>query len=66
MTILSALPVFLLGVVAVWFVWPLFADPINRRLAMRAAKAESMREDLFRSLAERSGPKNDLIHLQRG
>lgn len=66
MNILSALPVFLLGVVAVWFVWPLVADPINRRLATRAAKAETMREDLFRSLADRSGPKHDLIHVQRG
>jgi len=35
MSILSAIPVLLLVVVAVWFVWPAIADPISRLLARR-------------------------------
>ena len=67
MNMLSLLPVFLLGIVAIWFVWPLVADPINRRFAMRAAaKADVMGEDLFRALADRAGPKHDLNRAERG
>ena len=35
MSILSAIPVLLLVVVAVWFFWPAIVDPINRLLARR-------------------------------
>ena len=67
MNMLSVLPVLLLAIVTIWFVWPLVADPINRRFAMRAkAKADAMGEDLFRSLAERTGPKRDLMRADRG
>ncbi|MEM6891934.1 MAG: hypothetical protein AAF636_28040 [Pseudomonadota bacterium] len=51
----------------IWFVWPLLVDPINRKLAVRASsKSDTIREDLFRSLAQHTRPKHDLIRTGRG
>ena len=64
---LSILPVCLLGIVTVWLLWPLVADPINRRRAVRAgSKADGRGDDLFRSLAEHAGPKRQLVRADRG
>ena len=67
MQMLSILPVCLLGIVMIWFVWPMVADPINRRLAMRATTdVDPLGDDLFRSIAKQSGPKRDLNRMLRG
>ncbi|MGR3515035.1 MAG: hypothetical protein ACU0GG_19915 [Paracoccaceae bacterium] len=66
MNMLSLLPVFLLGIVMIWFVWPMVADPIHRRRAVHANKArEAGRDDLFRAIAKHVGPEHDLFHAQR-
>lgn len=64
MNMLSILPVCLLGLVTIWFLWPLIADPIMRRLEVRAG-AKPERDDLFRALAERAGPKQVLVRAER-
>ena len=66
MNLLSILPVFLLGIVTIWFVWPMVADPILRRRAMRATTREPMADDLFRSIAKHAGPKHELYRASRG
>lgn len=61
MNMLSILPVVLLVVFAVWFIWPLIADPIHKKRTMRVArKTEGLGDDLFRSLAKHAGPKHQL------
>ena len=60
MNMLSILPVCLLGVVTIWFLWPLIADPISRRLAVRSG-TERERDDLFRALAKHAGPEHGLM-----
>ena len=65
MNVLTALSVFLLGMIAIWFIWPLIADPIARRRAVQS-RTENRGDELFRSLAERSGPKGELFGLDRG
>ena len=48
MTILSALTVTMLAVVAVWFFWPMVADPIARvRNERTKDDADRKAEDLF-------------------
>ncbi len=67
MNTLSLLLVFLLGIVTIWLIWPMIADPINRRRSMRAtAKNDGRADDLFRALAERAGPEHDLFRADRG
>ena len=67
MNMLSVFPVFLLGLVAAWLGWPLIADPIQRRRRAHAgAKTDIKREEFFRTLARRNGPKHDLFHVNRG
>ncbi len=63
MNILPILPVCLLGVVTIWFLWPLIADPISRRLAVRSG-TERDGDDLFRTLAKRAGPERGLIRAE--
>lgn len=65
MTMLSILPVCLLGLVTIWLLWPLIADPISRRLAVRSG-AQSEGDDLFRSFARGAGPKHVLMRADRG
>ncbi len=65
MNMLSILPVCLLGLVTLWFLWPLVADPIARRMAVRSGTKRDG-DDLFRSLAKRSGPKHGLMRVERG
>ena len=66
MNMLSLLPVLMLGIVMIWFVWPMVADPIHRR---RHARADDRREprgdDLFRAIAKHAAPKHDLFHADR-
>lgn len=67
MNMLSILPVMMLGVVMIWFVWPMVADPILRRRHAHAEKRRDVRgDDLFRSIAKHSGPEHDLFRLNRG
>lgn len=66
MNLLSILPVLMLGIVTIWFVWPMVADPIQRRRAMRAATNDQAGDDLFRSIAKHAGPKHDLYRSHRG
>lgn len=67
MNTLSLLSVFLLGIVTIWLIWPMVADPINRRRSMRAtAKNDTRGDDLFRSLAKHAGPEHDLFGADRG
>lgn len=49
MHVLSAIPVILLAVVAVWFLWPVVADPIARLSARRSfpGDADTLSELLF-------------------
>lgn len=49
MSILPAIPVLLLGVVCVWFVWPILVDPLTARLARPRGHRERDRvaEHLF-------------------
>ncbi|MEO0915527.1 MAG: hypothetical protein AAFY31_00845 [Pseudomonadota bacterium] len=64
---LSNLPVFLLGIVMIWFLWPLVADPINRRRGVQAATDRDARaDDLFRMIAKHAAPKHDLVRTDRG
>ena len=65
MNMLSVLPVCLLGLVTLWFLWPLVVDPIARRLAVRSG-TERDGDDIFRSIAKGSGPKHGLIRAERG
>ncbi|MCV6593075.1 MAG: hypothetical protein OIF48_09000 [Silicimonas sp.] len=44
MSILAALPVLLLGIVSVWLLWPVVADPLARRLG--AARGQGERDRL--------------------
>ena len=67
MNTLSLLSVFLLGIVTIWLIWPMVADPINRRRSMRAtAKNDTRGDDLFHSLAKHAGPEHDLFGSGRG
>lgn len=49
MSILPAIPVLLLGVVCVWFLWPVVVDPVTMRLSARRGRGERDRlaEHLF-------------------
>ena len=49
MSILSAIPVLLLGLVAVWFLWPVVVDPLTRRVerARDRDEKEPLAEHLF-------------------
>ena len=40
MSILSAIPVLLLGVFCVWFYWPVVVDPMTSRLVNRRHRSE--------------------------
>ena len=51
--------------VMIWFLWPLVADPISRRLAVRSG-ADGETDDLFLSLASATGPKHGLMRADRG
>ena len=64
MNVLTALSVILLGMIAIWFVWPLIADPIARRRAVLSGR-DNRQDDLFRSLAKRAGPDADIFGLDR-
>lgn len=67
MNMLSLLPVLMLGIVMIWFVWPMVADPIHRRLAARTDERRDARgDDLFRALAKHAEPKHDLFQADRG
>ena len=66
MNVLTALSISLLGLLIVWFVWPLIADPIARRRADRAGGRDARRDDYFRSFAENTGPKGHLVRVERG
>ncbi|MEL7150942.1 MAG: hypothetical protein AAGK71_09420 [Pseudomonadota bacterium] len=60
---LSLLPVMMLGIVMIWFVWPMVADPINRRRRAHAhQKRDARGDDLFRVIAKHAAPKHDLFH----
>ncbi len=49
MSILPAIPVLLLGLVAVWFLWPMVVDPLTRRVARTRPEVENdpLAEHLF-------------------
>ncbi|NNE81162.1 MAG: hypothetical protein HKN18_12920 [Silicimonas sp.] len=49
MSILPAIPVLLLVLVAIWFIWPVVVDPVSRLLARRGLSNECDRvaEHLF-------------------
>ena len=64
MNVLTALSVFLLGMIAIWFIWPLIADPIARRRAVLSG-GENRQDDLFRNLAKRAGPDPEIFGLDR-
>ncbi len=66
MNVLTALSITLLGLLIIWFVWPLIADPIARRRAERAGRRDTRRDDFFRSLADNTGPKGHLVRVERG
>ena len=44
MSMLSAIPVFLLVAFAIWFVWPVLADPISRLTDRRNDRSDADRE----------------------
>lgn len=47
----------------IWFVWPMVADPINRRRRAHAhQKRDARGDDLFRVIAKHAAPKHDLFH----
>mgnify|MGYP001812448978 CR=1 FL=1 len=58
MSVLPAIPMLLLAAVAVWFIWPLIADPIARaaRPARRSLQREADRtaDHLFATWGERN------------
>ena len=66
MNMLSLLPVFLLGIVTIWFIWPMLADPITRRRTVGTGSNEPRGDDLFRTIAKHAGPKHDLYRSHRG
>jgi hypothetical protein len=49
MSVLSAIPLLLLGVFCVWFLWPIVVDPMRSRLANRRYRSEHdrMAQNLF-------------------
>lgn len=49
MSILPAIPVLLLGVFCVWFLWPVVVDPMTSRLVNRRHRGEHDRiaQNLF-------------------
>ena len=58
MGMLPAIPMFLLGAVAIWFFWPLIVDPIGRATnpSRRGLRREADRtaDHLFEAWTERS------------
>ncbi|MEM7720191.1 MAG: hypothetical protein AAF222_13405 [Pseudomonadota bacterium] len=61
MNMLSNLPVFLLFIVMVWFLWPLVADPIIRRRGYDGSTdKETGSVDRFRVIAKHAAPKHEL------
>ncbi len=51
MSMLSAIPVLLLGFVIVWLLWPVVVDPLARRF--RAARRNDERDHVAEGLFER-------------
>ena len=49
MSMLPAIPVLLLGIVAVWFLWPIVVDPLTRITARRnrSDDGDLLAQDLF-------------------
>ena len=54
MSMLPAIPVLLLGVFVVWFVWPKVIDPLSQHLQRRRAdEPDRLAESLFEAWATR-------------
>ena len=64
MSILPAIPVLLLGVVSVWFVWPVVVDPLTTRLASKRGRRE--RDRLAEHLFDRWSKVAPLPDADRG
>lgn len=64
MSILSALLVFLLATVALWFFWPMIADPVARRLARRS-ETDRMADHLFQAWSNQGQDARVLIRAER-
>ena len=53
MSLLPLVPVMLLVVVAVWFIWPIVVDPISRAATRRGlGEADQLAENLFEAWSE--------------
>ena len=64
MSILSAIPVLLLGLVVVWFLWPMVVDPLTRRVSRPQPPNENDR--LAEHLFDRWRESGSLAQPDRG
>lgn len=67
MSLLPLFPVVLLLIVAVWFFWPVVADPISRWLVRRGfVEADQLAENLFATWNEQRQGQGGLANSGRG
>jgi len=66
MSLLSAIPVFLLAVVAIWFIWPMIVDPIARQFSRRSkSEPDHLAEQFFAMWSKHGQGTRLLIRSER-